>query len=125
LELAIFVPARISASDRDRRSRRPTHEGNPRRAVHQRLIDGDRRQNAELRGPERRARGENDRSSFDVLTAAPDVLLYIARIADRDRSIRSTPGPCLPGGSPYRHLRQRRAVKIRIAWPAAIALVGN
>src|SRR5882762_2573493 len=68
-----------------------SHEGNPRRAVHQRLIDGDRRQDAELRGPERRARGENDRSSFDVLTAAPDVLLYIARIADRDRSIRSTP----------------------------------
>src|SRR5205809_366887 len=64
-----------------------SHERDPRPAMHQRRVVGNRGQHAELRGTERRAGGQHDRALANVLATAPDVLFRVARIADRDMGL--------------------------------------
>src|SRR6266550_9212396 len=59
--------------------------------MYERCIVRDRRQHTELRRAERRAGGQDDGAFANVLAAAPDVLLRVAPIADRD--VPHPPGP--------------------------------
>src|SRR6266508_6620388 len=68
-----------------------SHERDPRPAMHQRRIVCNRGQHAELRRTEDRAGGQHDRALANVLATAPDVLLRVARVADRDSP--HPPGP--------------------------------
>src|SRR4029077_10879062 len=69
-----------------------SHERDAWPAIHQGRIVDDRCQHAELRRAECGAGGQDDSAFANILAAAPDVLLRVARVADRDSAIRGLRG---------------------------------
>ena len=91
-------------------------DGDPRPPVDQRVRHGERREHAELRRAERRARGEHRRAAPDVLARGADVDAGVAVADDRDR--RPRPGRCPPAARPCRRRPGSGApVKIRALSP--------